>query len=191
DSMQREFDAGVASLFFAKDEAEREVILTEASLEAQEAGEDRVAALDAARANFVREVAHLQRGQDPTAQLQNFLPVVMAGLRIGLKLIGRQRVVDFLAKYIAQLIAPYIGQEMAGKLSSAIVSTGMSLVGLEVPAERELLAGEAIANAVEGTVRRLGEQGNHVFEDQRLLEAAVQEAFNEAAAESFPPQMIR
>ena len=191
DSIQREFDARAASLFFARDEADREVISGEATMETQESGEDRVATLDAARETFANEVTHLQRGQDPTAQLENFLPAVMAALRVGISVIGRQRVVDFLANYLAGVIKPYIGAEMATPLSNAIVSTGMSLVGLEVPTERQQLAGEAIASAVEGTVRRLGEQGSHIFEDQRLLEAATQEAFNEAAAESFPPQMIR
>ena len=191
DSIQREFDARVASLFFARDEADREVISGEATMETLESGEDRVATLDAARETFANEVTHLQRGQDPTAQLENFLPAVMAALRVGISVIGRQRVVNFLANYLAGVIKPYIGAEMATPLSNAIVSTGMSLVGLEVPTERQQLAGEAIASAVEGTVRRLGEQGSHIFEDQRLLEAATQEAFNEAAAESFPPQMIR
>jgi hypothetical protein len=191
DSIQREFDARVASLFFARDEADREVMSGEATMETQESGEDRVAALDAARETFATEITHLQRGQDPTAQLENFLPAVMAALRIGINVIGRQRVVGFLSNYLGQVIKPYVGAEMATPLSNAIVSTGMSLVGLEVPTDRQQLAGEAIANAVEGTVRRLGEQGSHIFEDQRLLEAATQEAFNEAAAESFPPQMIR
>src|SRR5919201_2465943 len=191
DSIQREFDARAASLFFAKDDTEREVIAGEAAMETQEAGEDRVATLDTARANFVNEITNMQRGQDPSAQLENFLPAVMAALKLGISVIGRQRVVDFLSGYLAKVITPYIGPEMSNQLSSAIVSTGMSLVGLEVPTERQALAGEAIANAVEGTVRRLAEQGSHVFEDQRLLGAATQEALKGGAAESSPPQMIK
>ena len=123
--------------------------------------------------------------------MENFLPAVMGALRLGIKIIGRKKVIGFLAGHLANVVKPYVGADIAKPLSNAVVSTGMGLVGLEVPAERELLAGEAIASAVEGTVRRLAEQGEHIYADQRLLEAAVQEAFAEAAAESFPPEMIR
>src|SRR5205807_3732752 len=68
DSIQREFDARVASLFFARDEADREVISGEATMETHEAGADRVATRDAARETSAHQVTHLQRGQDPRAQ---------------------------------------------------------------------------------------------------------------------------
>jgi hypothetical protein len=191
DTMQREFDARSASLFFARDEAERDAVATEAVQESAQTEVDRVAELEAARDQFAREITSLPRGQDPTAQMENFLPAVMGVLRLGVSIIGRKRVIGFLAGHLANVVKPYVGSDIAKPLSNAVVSTGMGLVGLEVPAERELLAGEAIASAVEGTVRRLAEQGEHIYEDQRLLEAAVQEAFAEAAAESFPPEMIR
>jgi len=190
DSIQREFDARAASLLFSRDEAEQEAVVAEASTEVQQT-EDRLPALESARDQFVREVVQSERGQDLTAQMENFIPAILAALRVGISIIGRPRVINFLAGHLGSLVAPYVGRDVATPLASAIVSTGMSLVGLEVPAERQVLAGEAVANAVEGTVSRLAEQGEQVFEDQRVLEAAVQEAFAEAAAESFPPDMIR
>ena len=190
DSIQREFDARAASLLFVRDEAEQEVVTAEAATEAEQT-EDRLPALAAARDQFVREVVQSERGQDITAQMENFIPAILAALRVGISIIGRPRVIKFLAGHLGGLVAPYVGRDVATQLASAIVSTGMSMVGLEVPAERTVLAGEAVANAVEGTVSRLAEQGEQVFEDQRVLEAAVQEAFAEAAAESFPPEMIR
>ena len=47
------------------------------------------------------------------------------------------------------------------------------------------LAPQAIASAVEDTVRRLGELDEATLENPTLLEAAVTEAFHEAAAENF------
>jgi hypothetical protein len=190
DSIQREFDARAAGLLFSRDEAEQEAVTAEATTEAEQT-EDRLPALESARDQFVREVMQSERGQDLTAQMENFIPAILAALRVGISIIGRPRVIKFLAGHLGSLVAPYIGRDVATQLASAIVSTGMSMVGLEVPADREVLAGEAVVNAVEGTINRLAEQGEQVFEDQRVLEAAVQEAFAESAAESFPPDMIR
>ena len=52
------------------------------------------------------------------------------------------------------------------------------------------LAPEALTAAVEDTVRRIGELDETTFENPALLEAAVTEAFHEAAAENFPPQLL-
>jgi hypothetical protein len=191
DTIQREFDSMVASLFFARDEAEGEALGGDFATEAGQQAEDRLGALDTAREQFAREVSQAERGQDLSAQLEGFIPAILAALRVAIPLIGRPRVVNFLAGYLGRLISPYVGATIAGPLSNAIVSTGMTMMGLEVPPERNQLAGEAVASAVEGTVRRVVEQGEQAFEDQRMLEAVVQEAFAEAAAESFPPPMIR
>jgi hypothetical protein len=193
DSIQREFDARVASLFFARDEGEIAAMEAETSAEAagEGEGEDAQARLEAARDQFVRDVTAMERGQDPTPALEQFIPALWPVLKLGLTIVGRQRVVGFLAGFLSKAISPYVGAQMAPQLSNAIVSTGMTLFGLETPPERETLAGEALAGAVEGTVRRLAEQGEAVFEDQRLLEAAVAEAFEAASAESFPPEMLR
>ncbi|MEU2125757.1 hypothetical protein [Nocardia niwae] len=191
DTIQREFDATVASLFFTEQESEQESIQAEATEQAEEEAEDRLADLDSAREQFIRDVTQAPSGGDVTEAMENFVPASMGALKLGINIIGRKKVVGFLAKYLGRLVRPYVGADVAKPLSKAIVSTGMSLVGLEVPAEQNRLAGEAVAGAVEGTIRRVAEQGQEVFEDQRLLEAAVQEAFTEAAAESFPPDMIR
>ena len=190
DSIQREFNTQLTGLFFAPGEAQEEELATGYGAGSAPETDQRLAGLSQARERFAREITQLTRGQDLTEQMEQFIPAVMTALRLGISVIGRQRVVGFLAKYLGQMVAPYVGQDTAGPLSSAIVSTGMKLIGLEAP-ERELLAGEAVANAVEGTIRRLAEQGEQVFEDQRVLEAATSEAFMQAAAESFPPGLIR
>jgi hypothetical protein len=190
DGIQRELNTQLTGLFFAPDQAQEEELATGYGAGSAVETDQRLAGLSQARERFAREITQLTRGQDLTEQMEQFIPAVMGALRLGISVIGRQRVVDFLAKYLGQMVVPYVGQDTAGPLSSAIVSTGMKLIGLEAP-ERELLAGEAVANAVEGTIRRLAEQGEQVFEDQRVLEAATSEAFMQAAAESFPPGLIR
>ncbi|WP_250279705.1 hypothetical protein [Frankia sp. Cppng1_Ct_nod] len=190
DSIQREFDSRAAAMLFARDEVEQGEVAAEAAAETPRT-EDRIPSLEAARDQFVREVVQSERNQDLAGQMENFIPAILAALRVGISIVGRPRVIKFLSGHLGSLVAPYVGRSIADQLSAAIVSTGMSMVGLEVPAERAVLAGEAVANAVEGTISRLAEQGEQIFEDQRVLEAAVQEAFAEAAAESFPPDTIR
>ena len=194
--IQEQFDREAAQLLFAADEAQQEVVVNEAVTETEQSESNAVNELQEARARFVDEVSSMQRGQDPTPALENFLPAIMAVLplvRTGISLIGRQNVVNFLAKYLAQLIQRYIGAEAATPLSQAIVDTGLRMLTLEAPTMTETrpLAGAAIAGTIEDTVRRVAEHGEAVFESQALLEAVTNEAFQEAAAENFPPQLLR
>jgi hypothetical protein len=190
--VQREFDANAARLLFAADEEDREATVAEANAAtAQEA--DPINALNAAREHFVAELQALPPGGDPRPAVENFLPAVMAVLpfvRLGISLIGRDRVVNFIAQYVAQLIRPYIG-DLAPTLSQAIVSTGLKLMTLEAPPNEREVAGTVIAGTVEDTVWRLAEAGSETFEDAYLLEAAVATAFNEAAAANFPQVLVK
>ncbi len=194
--IQEQFDREAAQLLFAADEAEQEAVIGESSTETERADSNVVNELQEARARFIEEVSNLERGQDPTQALENFLPAIMAVLplvRTGISLIGRGNVVNFLAKYLAQLIRRYIGPEAATPLSQAIVDTGLRMMTLEAPTQAETrpLAGAAIAGTIEDTIRRVAEHGEAVFESQALLEAVASEAFQEAAAENFPPQLLR
>lgn len=187
DAVAREFDARAAALMFVP-ESEWE---SQAESWVPEAPSGELEALDAARERFVTEIGAARTEAEVAAAMENFIPAIMAALRIGITIIGRDRVVGFLAKLLAKLVGKLVGPQVAGPLSQAIVSTGMSMIGLETPAEREALASEAAAAAVEGTMRRLAEQGESLLTDQRLLEASVSEAFAEAAAEAFPPAVVR
>ncbi|HWO47100.1 MAG TPA: hypothetical protein VNM41_03485, partial [Solirubrobacterales bacterium] len=192
-AIQREFDMETAALLFAPDEASREVVLSEAMAEGEEEGGS-VAELQEARARFVDE---LERGVDPGQAMENFLPAVAAILpiaRVVIGVIGRKRVVSTLAGLLTGLVSKYIPPETAKPLSSAIVDAGLRMISLETPVEGEggdpRLAYEAIAQTVEDTMRRVGEMDEIVFEDETVLEASAAEAFREAAAENFPPQLI-
>jgi hypothetical protein len=189
---QQQFDLETAMLMFAADATEQEVLLNEAVYGAEREQGATVAQLQEARALFVDQ---LQAGVDPEQALEQFIPAVMAVLPIArtvIGVIGRKRVVNFLAKYLAGIVQRYVPVEAATKLSQVIVDSGLRLLRLEAPVEASgpRLANEAIAQTVEDTVRRVAELDVASFEEQSLLEAAVAEAFNEAAAENFPSEVI-
>jgi hypothetical protein len=189
--VQQQFDLDVATLLFAE-ETEQEVIVTEAMYEAERTDGSPIAELHEARARFVDE---LDRGVDPQEALENFIPAVMAVLPIArtvIGVIGRQRVVSFLAGFLATMIGKYVPAEQSKQLSQAIVDTGLRLISLEAPTESEVqrLAPTAIAATVEDTVRRLCEADEATLEHPATLEVATTMAFQEAAAENFPPQLI-
>jgi hypothetical protein len=190
--IQQEFDLQLASLLFAP-ESEQEEIVAEAQYAAeQEAEGATLETLHEARARFVDEI---EKGVAPQEALENFLPAVMAVMpivRMVVKVLGRDKLVRALASPLASFVGRYVPPAAAGQLSNAIVDTGLRLLSLEAPTTTEVqqLAPQAIASAVEDTVARLGELDEATLEHPALLEAAITEAFHEAAAENFPPQLL-
>src|SRR5439155_26812035 len=130
----------------------------------------------------------LKDSEDPTPPVANFLPSLIPVLKIGLKLAGRQRVVDFLANFLGKLIQKFVGPQYAPPLSKAIVDAGLRLLQLETTAEGESKSGaSAVASTVEETVRRVAALPDYVLDNQELLEGATLEAFEQAAANNLPP----
>ena len=119
-------------------------------------------------------------------------------LRIALRVVGRQRVVNFLAKFLAKLIQQYVGPQAATTLSRAMVDVGLRLITLETEEEAPpQVAARAVAATLEDTVRRLAESGFEQFDNleesldqQQLLEALATEAFFESAIAHFPAQLL-
>ena len=191
-AIQQQFDLQAATLMFASDATEQEVVLNEALYEADRVDGAPVAQLHEARAQFVD---NLEAGVDPQQALEQFIPAVMAVLPIArtvIGVIGRNRVVNTLAGFLASFIKQYVPQESATQLSRAIVDAGLRMLSLETPADTDgpRLANETIAQTVEDTVRRVAELDEGVFDQPALLEAALTEAFHEAAAENFPQELI-
>jgi hypothetical protein len=193
-AVQQQFDYEAAMLMFASDEADREVVVSEAAYGADREQGAAVAELQEARARFVDQ---LEAGVNPEQAMEQFIPAIMAVLPIArtvIGVIGRQRVVNTLAKFLAGLVGQYVPREAATQLSRAIVDTGLRMLKLEAADETQeqgpRLACETIAQTVEDTVRRVAELDEATFERPVLLEAALTEAFHEAAAENFPPQLI-
>ncbi|NGO45744.1 hypothetical protein [Streptomyces ureilyticus] len=190
-----EFDRNVVGLLLAPDEIAADGVLAEAAADAEADTPDPIGELDVARRELGRRLTELPAGSYPKPEIQQFLPVVMAALpliKLGLKIIGRQRVVDFIAERIADLLRTMVGPGPAKQIARPIVDVGMKLIGLEVPPEAETdVAGEALAATVETTARRALALPAAVHDDRLLLDAAVQQFFAEAAAVHLPGRLLR
>jgi hypothetical protein len=187
--IQQEFDLAAASLLFATDETEGELALAETAAEAQNGDGDATARLDAARERFIDEVT---QGEDPEAAMENFLPAILPVARVAIGVVGRERVVGFLARYLARLIGRYVGRESSVPLARAIVDAGLRMMTLEAPPESEReAAGATLAATVEDTVHRLAELDELAFEDEDLLARETYRAFEAAAAANMPPATLR
>lgn len=185
--IQKEFDVQLAHLVLTEDEAEQERAVTEYELIAEKMTEDPQANLDRARMHFVQRINELEEGEDATPAVEEFIPAVLAGLKLGIRIVGRRRVVNFLAKYIAKLIRRWVGKKWATPLARAIVDLGLRLARLETVEEETTLAGEAVAATVEETIRRVAELDDYLLDNEDLLEAFVVEAFEAAASSNLPP----
>lgn len=189
--LQREFDERVVNLMFTPEDASRELMLLEASTEAENAASQGEAnTLDAARTALVNGLSTAAPGEVGPV-VHQFIPAILPALRLGLRLIGRPRVVSTIAGMVTKLIGRFVGPEAAPALSRALVDTGLKLLSLE-SAEHEVQAGPlALAATVEDVVRRVSEAEEAVLDDSRLLEAEVTEAFARSAAAHFPPHLVK
>jgi hypothetical protein len=192
--LAREFDIQVARLVQAADEHEAESLVAEVETESQ-ATSNAIGDLDSARARFAEQVTELPAGTAPVAELEQFIPAIMAVLpavRLGINIVGRDKIVRFLADRVAGLISGVVGAEAAKALAGPIVDVGLRMLTLEAPAAGEAaLGGEALASTVEETVRQVLELPAEAFEDTLRLEAEIQQAFAEAAARHIPSERLR
>ena len=152
-----EFDAQFAELLVAPTDAAAEQLLGEAEAAAESEAlqeHDPLARLDTARATLAQQLAQAEPGKPPTEQLEQFIPVVMAALpliRAGIKIVGRERVKNFLATALATLIQGYVGPVAAKALAPHIAHTGLRLLSLEAESS-ELLGAEALVDTLEETI---------------------------------------
>jgi len=194
-TLQLGFDAEVAALFLAPAEPEQEAMLAEAAFEVDRLQDSSLAELDQAREVFVNRIMELEEGEDPTPVVQEFVPAILMALRVGIRIIGRPKVVTFLAKYLGRLIAPYVGPSLTAPLSQAIVDAGMRLMTLEAGEEENegdsRVAAEAFAALVEDTVARVSELEDDELEEEAIVEEATFEGFQRGARRQFPAAVLR
>lgn len=150
-------------------------------------------ALAEARGTLIDTLKQARDGEDLAPAVEQFVPALLGALRVGINLVGRPKVVNFLAGYLGKLIARWVGPQVSGPLSKAIADTGLKLVSLEQPEyEREDEAVPAmLAATIEDTVRRLAESEDYVLEDEDLMHLATADAFERAVATNFPPNYVR
>lgn len=192
--LARSFDMSAAGLLFAGSEAEAEGIVAELEAALEEPRSAAASELDDARARLAQELGALPAGSEPLAELEQFLPALLAArpaIKMGIGLIGRDKVVNFLAEKIAGLIKGIVGIDDARIVSPALVNVGLSALGLEAPEATGSLAGEALASTVEETVDHVLTLPAEAFEDTLRLEAEIQSAFAAAAAHHIPAEFLR
>jgi hypothetical protein len=190
------FDRTLAEAVLAPNDAAAERLLAEAEPPPGYQPEFNAShELDAARARLVRELMDADTDVPPTAQLEQFIPAVMAAMpliRMGVRLVGRDRVVSGIATPLAQLIKGMVGAQGAALLSRHIASAGLGLLGLEAECGHTAsLGAEALAAATEDTVRQAMSLPPESLENGLLLATEVQEAFAEAAARHLPAAVLR
>ncbi|MBK9306034.1 MAG: hypothetical protein IPM58_02840 [Nitrospira sp.] len=150
-------------------------------------------ALDEAREEFVEQLLSLKEHEDPTPHIEQFVVAVLQTIRFIAKpiieAVGRDKVIKYLAKYVAKLTGRFIKKkDLNGLVATALVDVGLRLMKLEVePEDEREAAAEAVAGMVEDTVRNSLELPASVFEHEELLEVEVVAAFEKAAADNLPP----
>ena len=204
DGIQTELDGYIAQLVFAPDEPETESLLMnyESSDEAlersnsYETGGLNVPPLDVARQQFINELKDLQDGESPAPAIERFLPVAVMALKpvikMALSLIGRKKVINFLAGILAKLVSKYVPQNVARPLAAKIIDVGMVSIGFEThEMNKPDLAYEAIASAIEETVHAMGDLSEAELNNDEAMTMHLLEAFETAAANNFPSEYIR
>jgi len=204
DSIQTEFDGRVAQLLLTSDESESDSIVSEYESSdevierefAYEAGGLTPPSLDAARSQFINELKNLPPGESPAPAIERFLPAAIIALqpiiKMALSIIGRQKVINFLAGLLAKLVGKYVPENVARPLAASIIDVGMSAIGFEVnESNKNDLAYEAIANVVQETVQNMGTVNEATIQDQEALTLQLLEAFEKAVANNFPPKYIK
>lgn len=187
------FDAQLAQAAIADNQAALDHLGAEAESAAEDEGDPAVAHLDAGRAVLASQLADAAPGSVLTAELEQFIPVVMAALplvRTGIRLLGRDKVVGLVAKPLAELIKGHIGPEATRALSRAIADKGLGLLRLEAEGDEELGA-EALVSTLEDTLRAVGQLPPESQAEPLRLQAELQEAFAGAAARHLPAEMLR
>ena len=186
--IQYEFNQQVADLLFAHTEVEQDLEVARVLTEPQVPDTYPLAELDRARDRFVENLRCLKEGEDPTPYIENFLPAILPALRIGIRVVGRKKVVAFLAKLLGKLIQKFVGPRYAPVLSQVIVDAGLRLIQLEAtPEDESRAAASTVAATVEETVRRVAAAPDYVLNDEELFEGFALEAFEQAAAANLPP----
>jgi hypothetical protein len=204
ENIQTELDNHVASLVFANHETEAEGLVSDYEMSGErlehemnyETGVLNIPSLHAARSRFISDLKDLKEGESPAPAIEHFIPAIIMALRPVLKLasglIGRSKIINFLANLLAKLVGKYVPQNVALPLSSSIVDVGLSAIGFETyEAGRPDLAYESIANTIQETIQNMGEMNEAELNDHEEVTKNVLEAFEKAAANNFPSQYLR
>lgn len=190
--LAEEFDLFAAESMSATDDSifEAEAVAVEADLAQQP---NVVQDLDKARERLVQEILDADGGEPPVAAMEQFIPLaILPIIKTGISLIGRKRVINFVAGLLARLIQPVVGRQLAKPLAVQIADKGLGLLNLEAEATASgRLGAEALVAAVEDTVGEVFSMSAEMLDSELVLEAAVQDSFDRAAARHIPGEFLR
>jgi predicted aspartyl protease len=192
-----DFNASIAEAMTSTDAYAVEALEAEIAHDAAEHDHEPNAAarLDAAREQLTQQLLAAEPGHSPVDEMEQFIPAAMAAvlpvMRTAIKLIGRQRVVNFLAGRLASLIAPVVGRQLAKPLSVQIADKGLALLSLEAEASGGRLGAEAVVATVEDTLAEVFSMPDELLEKELYVDAALQDAFHQAAARHFPSTFLK
>lgn len=192
-SLAEGFDAQLAEVLLAPSDAGQAQVLDEAmDYEGPWESEDPIADLDRARTTLARQLSEAEPGRPPTEQLEQFIPVVMAAMpliRTGVKIVGRDRIKNFVARQLATLIQGYVGVQAARALAPHVADAGLKLLSLEAAPEQ--LGAEALVDTLEEAVADVMSLPAEALEDPLRLQAEVGDALGAAAIRHLPPAVLR
>jgi hypothetical protein len=204
DALQQELDSNISALVFGENEADTQGLVMEYEnsfeqlerTDLAETGGVSIVSLPVARQQFIQELRELRPGQDPTPVIEKFLPAAVMALqpviKMAISIIGRPKIINFIAGLLAQLVSRYVPENVARPLAASIADIGLRAIGFETSEmNKSDLAYEAIANTIEETVHQLGNIPESELTNGDALTLNLLEAFEIAAANNFPAQYIK
>lgn len=191
--LEREFDLRLTEQYFARDESEADRILAAYNDTRSDLADSKATAdLNAARQRLVQRLQSANTAEEVQPHVEEFIGVALRVLKIGIRLIGRQRVINLIAKLFTKLIARLIGQKNAAPLARALVEKGFSLLNLEVSeAEAGQQAAENIVQVLEEVVQHVSGLDAETLGEEELIQQEVLQYFNTAIAQNFPSTMVQ
>lgn len=205
ESIQYEFDTYLSHLVFTSNEMDSENFVqsyefieedSEEGLDVYEPDMKQELTLSEARERLINDLKNLEEGENPAPVIEKFLPAAIMALKpiikMGIKIIGRKKIINFLAGLIAKLVQKYIPRHVAKPLSASIVDVGLKVIGFELEESKDVnLAYETIANTIEDTIKNLELEDLENLEDTERLTPHLLTAFETAAAENFPDEYLK
>lgn len=193
--LEEELDSELAGYVMDGEDFENEAAVERAVADELTPRFDQLRNLARSRKRFAKKIVTVQNDEPVEPVVEEFVPAILAALKLGIKIVGRPKVVSTLAGFVANFIKKYVGPQQAKTLSGALVDAGLKLVGLEVASESDLeAAGYAIGATVEDTVARLVQDAPEAAwetDAEALLHSYALEAFQQAASAHFPDSLIK
>jgi hypothetical protein len=144
--------------------------------------------LDDARNRFINGLIS-EPHPDIQRLTQEFIPALIPILKGAITIIGRDKVVDFIASYAAKLLNPLVGQQLSTPLSKVVTDVGLRLMALEVPEHvpgKELMA-QMIVNTIGETVERVSDLPQAILEgEDEVLQSFIHKSMVESIKNNIP-----